>query len=94
MMKNGNLKTILIMTGLGYVVGSMSFISRKKIYRLSDINKDNYLNRLKEFYIDDYPRAVKKYNSFVASGMSKEQSFDILVKSLKLNDMLVGEIND
>jgi hypothetical protein len=93
-MKNGNLKTILIMTGLGYVVGSMSFISRKKIYRLSDINKDNYLNRLKEFYIDDYPHAVKKYNSFVASGMSKEQSFDILVKSLKLNDMLVGEIND
>jgi len=93
-MKNGNLKIILSMLALGYLVGASASISKKRINKMSYSKSDQYINRLKEFFFDDYPKAIKRYSQYVQSGLSPEAAFDIIVGSMQLSTLTIGEMND
>jgi len=94
-MKNGNLKIVASMLALGYAVGLAASVSRKKIELLSNTDNRKYVNRLKEFFFDeDYSKAVKKYYKFIESGLSGQNSFDILISPIQLTEIPIGEFND
>lgn len=82
------------MVTLGYLVGLSVSKSKQKIEYLSNNNTNQYINRLKEFFIDDYPEAIDNYSKYINSGMSPQFAFDTLVGSLQLNELIIGEFND
>ncbi len=82
------------MAAIGYVVGLSVSRSKQKIQYLSNHNTNQYINRLKEFFIDDYPKAIDNYSKYVNSGMSPQSAFDTLVESLELSTLTIGEFND
>jgi hypothetical protein len=93
-MKSGNLKIVFSMIALGYTIGSLSLISKNKIKNISDLNTSQYVNRLKEFFFEDYSEAVKNYISLVASGFSLQAAFDKIVSTIDIQEVLIGETND
>lgn len=82
------------MAALGYLVGLGVSKSKNKLENLDSKQNKQYANRLKEFFIDDYSMAMKKYSQFIKSGLSPQQSFDILTARFQLQELTIGEFND
>jgi len=93
-MKNGNLKVAACCVLVGYILGVLYFKNKNSILNFfTEADKKN-INKLKEFFIDDYQNAVKKYVKYLDMGLSSQEAFDTMVSCIDAEFLTIGDIND
>lgn len=76
-MKNGR---IVFFIASCFVIGAaLAQINKKPIKTKIAATKDQYKNRLKEFYLDDVDEAQKEFDEFVDLGLSNSDAFDLTI---------------